>query len=49
MTLNFEDPKNDEATIRHHAYLRGQFDNVKMLLEDEWPDIGEREPVEEAE
>ena len=38
LAIAFEDPKNDEQSIRHHAYLRGKFDILKDLLEDNYPE-----------
>lgn len=38
LAIGFENPADDQQMIRHHAYLRGKFDQLKDLLEDNYPD-----------
>lgn len=38
LNINFTDPATDQQLIRHHAYLRGRFDTLKEILEDNFPD-----------
>lgn len=38
LNINFDTPENDQQLIRHHAYLRGSFDALRTVLEDEYPD-----------
>lgn len=38
LAINFQDPALDAQTIRHHAYLHGQFSVLKALLADDFPD-----------
>lgn len=38
LELTFDDPKSDEAMIRHHAYLRGQLKVFRDLLADDYTD-----------
>lgn len=41
LALTFPDKATDEQVIRHHAYLRGGFDYIKQMLEDQTPVSGE--------
>lgn len=36
IALTFPDPSTDHQVIRHQAYLRGQFDMAKAILEDDF-------------
>jgi hypothetical protein len=45
--LAFEKPENDQANIRHHAYLRGKFDMLTDILNDIFPDPEPVNPSEE--
>jgi hypothetical protein len=37
LTITFESPDTDAQTIRHHAYLRGKFDTLKDIIDDDYP------------
>lgn len=43
----FQDPAEDGANIRRHAYLKGKQELVGELLRDEWPSP-QREPIDTA-
>jgi len=42
----FESPETDGQNIRHHAYLRGKFDQLKLMLDDNYPNP-EIQPTED--
>ena len=41
--VDFSNPANDHQNIRHHAYLRGRFDQCQQLLADDYVN-----PLDEA-
>lgn len=47
MAVAFDSPASDEQNIRHHAYLRGKFDLLKDLLEDNYPEPEQVQPTED--
>lgn len=34
LALNFQDPAQDGATIRHHAYLKGKLEAFQLVYDD---------------
>lgn len=36
LQITFQTPAQDHEMIRHHAYLRGQFDILTQLLDDDF-------------
>jgi hypothetical protein len=38
LAVVFDNPANDDITIRHHAYLRGKWDQLRTIYEDNYPD-----------
>ncbi len=37
LSVTFNDPKDDEATIRQHAYIKGKMDLAAEMLKDDYP------------
>jgi len=37
LAVEFSDPANDQRAIRHSAHLRGQYDTLLSLLQDDYP------------
>lgn len=38
LQLNFSDPGQDQIAIRRHAYVKGKFELLSVLLEDDFPE-----------
>lgn len=36
--MRFNEPKDDDLMIRQHAYIKGQFDLLVDLMNDNYPD-----------
>lgn len=36
IAITFSDPATDQQVIRHQVYLRGKFDMLKTIFEDEF-------------
>lgn len=34
LALNFQNPADDQATIRHHAYLKGKLEAFQLIFDD---------------
>lgn len=43
IALNFNNPVDDNATIRHHAYLKGKLDLLQAMLVDDF-DVEQPKP-----
>jgi hypothetical protein len=43
LAINFDDPKADDAMIRHHAYLRGKWDMLQTVVQDNFPETDYQE------
>ena len=38
LAITFDAPDTDHQNIRHHAYLKGKFEQLTSILEDSFPD-----------
>lgn len=47
LDINFDKPEQDNLNIRHHAYLRGKFDAMQAIFNDDYQDP-EPQPIEGA-